>query len=325
MNLLIISNNPSRPSFRQRIEIYLPILRKAGINCEVAKLPTSGIKRFRLFKRAVNFDAVFIHKKCLNFFNAIVLRKYAGKIIYDFDDAMMYSPKKPDSDRTSHYRLFRRTVKLADMVIAGNRYLAEHAKRFNNNVRVLPTGLAIKDYDVTAGPAGDGKIRLVWIGSKSTLKYLIEIKPALEKVGARFANVVLRIVCDEFFDLENMKVEKCRWSLENQAKDLATADIGLAPLADNRFTRGKCGFKALQYAAAGLPVITSPVGVNSEYVINSSTGYHAFGHQQWVDRICECVENESLRKEMGNAGREFVRKFDTDLIGEQLCAMIKAE
>jgi hypothetical protein len=179
MNLRIISNNPSRPSFRQRIEVYLHTLQRNGIDCEVAKLHTSRIKRFKLFKQAVNFDAVFLHKKCLNFFDAICLRKYSRKIIYDFDDAIMYSPNHPASDSTSHFRLFRRTIELADMVIAGNSYLAELAKSFNENVRILPTGLDTKAYNLSIRPENDGKIRLVWIGSKSTLKYLAEIKPAL--------------------------------------------------------------------------------------------------------------------------------------------------
>jgi hypothetical protein len=128
----------------------------------------------------------------------------------------MYSPNHPATGRTSHFRLFRRTIKLADTVIAGNSYLAEHAKKFNNNVHILPTGLDTNQYSVENPPTTDGKTRLVWIGSKSTLKYLAEIKPALENVGAKYPNVVLRIICDDFFDLKNMEVEKCPWPLQNQ-------------------------------------------------------------------------------------------------------------
>ena len=176
MKLLILTNNPSRPSFRQRIEIYLHTLQRNGIDYEVAKLPSGEVARLRLFKQADNFDCVFLQKKCLNFLDAIYLRKYSKKIVYDFDDAIMYSPANPSSDRTSHFRLFRRTVKLADMVIAGNSYLAQHAKKFNSNVHILPTGLNTNEYSIKNRPATDGKTRLVWIGSKSTLKYLKEIK-----------------------------------------------------------------------------------------------------------------------------------------------------
>lgn len=322
MKLLILTNNPNRPSFRQRIEIYLQTLRCNGIDCEVAKLPLGELTRLRLFKQANNFDGVFLQKKCLNFFDALCLRKYSKKIIYDFDDAIMYSPNRPATDKTSHFRLFRRTAKLADMVIAGNSYLAEHAKKFNNNIHILPTGLNTNEYSIKNQPNTGNKIRLVWIGSKSTLCYLMEIKPALEEIGSQFDNVVLRIICDDFFDLENMEVEKCHWSLENQVKDLATADIALAPLPDNRFTKGKCGFKILQYQAAHLPVITSPVGVNLDFVRNGSTGLLVTNVTGWTDKIASLIENPDLRKQMADTAKTQAAKFDSNIIGAKLSKLI---
>lgn len=322
MKLLILTNNPNRASFRQRIEVYLDTLRTNGVECEVAKLPSGSLSRLKLFKRAADFDGVFLHKKCLNLFDAFCLRKYSKKIIYDFDDAIMYSPKRPASDKSSHFRLFNRTAKLANMVITGNSYLAEHAGRFNRNVEILPTGLDTKEYRIESKLKAHDKIRLVWIGSKSTLRYLKEIKPALEEIGSRFDNVVLRIICDDFFDLENIEVEKCRWSLKSQAFDLISSDIGLAPLSDNRFTRGKCGFKILQYQAANLPTVASPVGVNLEYVRDEVTGYHAQNTRQWVDRISKLVVNADLRKQMGCAAKTQIEKFDSDVIGAELCGLI---
>jgi glycosyltransferase involved in cell wall biosynthesis len=322
VNLLVITNNPSRASFRQRIEIYLDILRQNGIVCEVAKLPSSYLGRWKLFKLGADFDAVFLHKKCLNLHDTFWLKRYSRKIIYDFDDAVMYSPQAPASDKTSHFKLFRRIVKLADLVIAGNSYLAEHAREFNSNVNAVPTGLDVSAYSVKVDREDNDKIRLVWIGSQSTLKYLAQIKPVLEEIGSRFDNVVLRIVCDEFFDLENVRVEKHPWSLETQAIDLVAADIGLAPLPDNRFTRGKCGFKILQYAAAGLPSITSPVGVNSTYVQDGVTGFLAADTSEWVDRITRLVENPQLRKGMGLAALQWVGRFDIAVLGKQFCDII---
>jgi hypothetical protein len=264
MTLLILTNNPNRASFRQRIGVYLDIFRDNGINCKVAKLPASFLARRSLFKRTVEFGGVFLHKKKLNFFDAIWLRRYSKKIIYNFDDAIMYSDKTPDRNSSSHFIPFRRTVRLANMIITGNSYLAEHARKFNTNVIVLPIGLRVNDYKFGCPDKGDDKIRLVWIGSKSTLGYLAELKPVLEEIGSRFDNVVLRIVCDDFFALRNTPVEKCLWSRETRGIDLATSDIGLAPLPDNRFTRGKCSFKVLEYSCAGLPVVASPIGTNAE-------------------------------------------------------------
>jgi len=254
MKLLILTYNPARPSFRQRIELYLDILRDAGINCKVFLYPRGSFARWKVLKKCRDFDAVLLQKKTLNFFDAMLLRQYARKVIYDFDDAIMYSDN-PDRkcSRHKYIKPFERTIKLSDMIMAGNSYLAEHAKKFNSNVEIVPTGLDTNHYQCRPQEKNDRQIRLVWIGSRVTLKYLSKIAPALEEIGRLFDNVVLRIICDDFFDLQNMKVEKRPWSLETQACDLASSDIGLAPLCDNRFTRGKCGFKTLQYAASGLP------------------------------------------------------------------------
>jgi glycosyltransferase involved in cell wall biosynthesis len=322
MNLLILTNNPNRASFRQRIVIYFDALRANGINCAVAKLPSGSLARRRLFKQTAEFDGVFLHRKGLNLFDAFSLRKYCRKVIYDFDDAIMYSDKTPEHNSRSHFIPFRRSAGLADMIIVGNSYLAEHARKFNPNVEVLPTGLDVNAYKVQTNPQSDGKIRLVWIGSRSTLKYLAEIKPAFELIGSRYNNVILRIICDAFFDLKNMEVEKFQWSLEKQAFDLVTSCVGLAPLPDNRFTRGKCGFKILQYEAAGLPVVASPVGVNSEYVRENVTGFLAIGLHEWTEKITHLINKPQLREQMGKEGLAHVQNFDTDIIGKNLVELI---
>lgn len=322
MKVLIISNNPARPSYRHRIGVYIGTMRRAGIDCEVVKLPAGSLARLRLFKQAAGFDGILLHKKKLNFFDGHRLRRYSKKIIYDFDDAVMYSPKAPQRRSFLRLRAFRRTVKLADMVIAGNKYLAEHALRFNPHVEVLPTGLDTTAYRVDAGPKNDGRIRLVWIGSGSTLKYLAEIKPALERIGHQFGNIILRIICDDFFELQNMPVEKRLWSWQTEPIDLATSDIGLAPLPDNPFTRGKCGFKILQYAAAGLPVVASPVGVNTEYVSDGVNGFCAADTQQWAEQISKLIENRQMRERMGQAARAGVEGFDTEILGKRLIGFL---
>jgi len=324
MNLLVLTNNPFRASFRQRIGVHIEQLRADGINCEVVKLPSGELARRELFKRATEFDGVFLHKKMLNLFDAFWLRRYSKKLIYNFDDAIMYNPKSPDRDSFPRFRLFRRTVKLADLVITGNSYLAEHARKFNSNVEVLPYGLPISDYKPNfSHPNGDDKIRLVWIGSKSTLKYLEGIRPALEEIGSRFNNVVLKIICDDFFDLQHMRVEKCLWSQETRAIDLATGDIGLAPLPDDRFTRGKCTFKILEYASAGLPVVASPIGAHSDYVRDNITGFLANNNKEWIDKITQLVTNPQLRERMAKENLAQAKNFDISVIGKKLTEIIK--
>ena len=322
MNLLILTNNPNRASFRQRIGAYCDILHRNGIQCEVAKLPSGFLARRKLFKRASDFDGVFLHKKKLNVLDAFWLRRYSRKLIYNFDDAIMYSDKTPQCDSRSHFQPWRRSVKLADMVIAGSSYLAEHARKFNPNVEVLPIGLKVSDYKVDNPARVDDKIRLVWIGSKSTLGYLEEIRPVLEEIGARFNNVVLRMVCDDFLELNNMPVEKRKWSVDTRGIDLATSDVGLAPLPDNRFTRGKCSFKVLEYSAAGLPVVATSVGTNSEYLQDNITGFLAYDADEWIDKLCRLIDDPILRQKMGKAGIELARQYDVGVVGKKLAALI---
>jgi glycosyltransferase involved in cell wall biosynthesis len=322
MNLLVLSKNPGLPSFRQRIKLYFDMLRENGIEYKVVKLPHGSLTRRKVYKLALDYDGVFLHKRNLKFFDALWLRFYARKIIYDFDDAIMFDDKNPEIINYKRQKAFQRTVKLADLVITGNKYLAEHAKKFNHNVKILLTGLDTKAYDPNAASSNDDKIRLVWIGGKDTLKYLAKIKPILEQIGKRFDNVTLRIICNDFFDLENMKVEKCQWSLQNQAMDLASCDIGLAPLIYDHYTRGKCGFKILQYAAAGLPTVASPVGVNSEYVLDGVTGYHIHQEQQWLDKISQLIEHPDQRKQMGKAARKMVKDFDVSILGRKFINLI---
>jgi len=324
MHVLIITNNPDRASFRQRIEIYLDYLQAEGINCMVCRYPTGPVARWRLLRSSRDFDAVFLHKKRLNPFDALLLRRYARKVIYDFDDAVMYDDNRPDKPSRKRQMDFQRTVELADLVVAGNEYLAEHARKFNPNVEILPTGLDLDAYNVPAARGSDGKIRLVWIGSRATLPYLEEIRPSLEKIGSSISNVVLRIICDEFFDLRNMEVEECLWTSQTEIDDLVSSNIGLAPLPDNPFTKGKCGFKILQYAAAGLPTVASPVGVNAELISNGSTGFLAVSGRDWVDCVCRLIQNAPLRQQMGDAAKQSIRKFDSKLLANRLAELIRS-
>lgn len=322
MNLLILTNNPNRASFRQRIASHLATLRANGIDCEVFKLPVGSLRRRKLFQRAAGFDGVLLHKKALNLLDACWLRHHSKKVLYDFDDAIMYSEKYPDRPSRKRQKSFQRTVRLADMVIAENPCLAEHARQLNKRVEVLPTGLDTAAYNLESDSKKDGKIRLVWIGSSATLKYLTEIKPALEGIGSRFADVVLRIVADDFLELENMHVEKHKWSLETEAGDITGSHIGLAPLPDNKFTQSRFCFKIFQYAAAGLPTIASPVGANPVFVREGVNGFLASSCSDWIEKTSQLLKDPKLRRQIGQAARQEVKQFDLGIIGKRLSELV---
>jgi glycosyltransferase involved in cell wall biosynthesis len=323
MKLLVLSNNVQRASFRQRIGSYIPLLERAGIECQVKQLPKRIVLRHRAFREVDGYDAVLLHKKTLTRLDAWTLRARARVLIYDFDDAIMYSATHPAKRRSSHFGRFRRTTRLMDAVIAGNPYLAEHAERFNENVQVLPTGLDTHAWNEVDTGLDDGRIRLVWIGSKSTLPYLEALQPVLEQLSQRFKNLVLRVICDAFPDFDGIELESCVWSAQTQAADLAVCDIGLAPLPDNRFTRGKCGFKILQYAATGLPTVGSPVGVNADFIDSPQQGLSAVTSEQWMDALAQLIDNPVLRQDMGHRARRFSRQFDALRIGERFVSAIQ--
>jgi len=322
MRLLIITNNPERASFRQRVGAYLDLLAGHGIENEVAVLPKGFLARRRLFQRAGDFDGVFLHKKMLTAHDIRCLRSHSRRLIYNFDDAVMYSDKRPGVYSRTHVWRFHRTVRRADLVIVGSRYLADLARPFNANTQVLPLGLNVRDYGIDPRPTPDGKVRLVWIGSESTLAYLEIIKPAIERVVARFDNAVIRIICDAFPAWHDLPVEQVVWSPASRRTSLASSDIGLAPLPDNPFTRGKCSFKVLEYSASGLPVVASPIGTNAEYVRDSVTGFLATTMDDWVDKIVRLIENPGQRRSMGREGVERAREFDVSIVGERLCKLI---
>jgi len=322
MKLLIITNNPERASFRQRVGAYLDKLAGRGIESEVAVLPRGFFARRRLFQRAGEFDGVFLHKKTLTAHDIRCLRGHSRRLIYNFDDAVMYSDKRPGVYSRTHASRFRRTVRQADMVIVGSNYLADLARPFNANIRVLPLGLNVREYGVDPRPTPDGKTRLVWIGSESTLGYLETIRPAIERIVAHFDGVVVRIVCDTFPPWQGLPVEQVVWSPESRRIMLASSDIGLAPLPDDAFTRGKCSFKVLEYAASGLPVVASPVGTNAQYIRDGVTGFLATTVDDWVDKIGQLIENPGRRRSMGRAAIERAKEFDVSVIGEELCKLV---
>jgi hypothetical protein len=324
LKLLIISNNISRASFRLRIRDHLDYLDNEGISCTVEQLPRKTSDRWKLFKTSGKYDAVLIQRKCLNFWDTTVLSRFCPKIIFDFDDAIMYSSTKPDSNWTSHFRLFKRMAGMTDVMIAGNEYLAGFARRYCNQVHILPTGLDTKAYQIGNLPKRENEIRLVWIGSKSTLTYLAQLSPELEQIGKTYENVVLRIIADNFFDLKHMTVQKCPWSLENQIPDLIACDIGLSPLPDNRYTQGKCGFKILQYFAAGLPVIASPVGINEKLIKESNAGFLASTSSEWKDAVGKMVNDIAASRKLGEHGKKYVQEYDRTLISRDLCRIIKS-
>jgi glycosyltransferase involved in cell wall biosynthesis len=305
LKVLFLVPRLDKASTRYRVLQYLPYLDQEGIDYEIVALSRQSRNRLSLARRIRNSDTVFIQKKLFSFLDLYWVRKLAKRMVFDFDDSVMY--KSGPASRRQQQRQQRRfavTAGKADLVIAGNRYLQQEALPFNREVRLLPTVLDMDRY-IAREESGDKtrEVVLGWIGSRGTLRYLQDIGPALEELGRRWPGLKLKIVADDFFDLNNVQVIKKPWSAADEIADLHSFDIGLMPLTDDIWTRGKCGFKLLQCMAVGLPVVCSPVGVNADIVTDGREGFHATTREEWVAKLDALIADSDLRRQMGQRGR----------------------
>jgi glycosyltransferase involved in cell wall biosynthesis len=165
-----------------------------------------------------------------------------------------------------------------------------------------------------AREAGEGRppchrshLRLVWVGSQSTLRGLERFAPTLSAIGRAVPGTRLKLVCDQFITIPDLPVDECPWHADTEAAEIATADIGIGWVPDDPWSRGKCGLKLLQYHAAGLPVVANPVGVQAEMVRDGETGYLATTTEEWVAAVARLTDS-SLRQRLGLAGRKQVEE-----------------
>lgn len=321
MKLLILTNNPNRASYRQRIGNYLDIFKAAGIEPTVRVLSRYLPGRIMQYRQADRHDVVILHKKCLNSIDALFFSPPRAKVIFNYDDAIMFNDRGQETK--THQKRFQRSLQKAGKVLVGSSYLADRARPYHSDIVILPLGLNTADYSPETPKSADGKLRLVWIGSAATVDYIRQLTPVLQKLAARYSNLVLRLIGDEFIEMEGVAIEKVRWQADTRARALAECDIGLAPLPDTPFTRGKCSFKVLEYSASGLPVIASPVGTNTDHIQQGQTGFLAVSPDQWLEKISMLIENPARRNEMGQKGVLFAKHFDRAVVGKKLCEIIQ--
>jgi len=204
-------------------------------------------------------------------------------------------------------------------VAAGNEVLAGVARRSAREIALLPTSIDTATYEQVAMPP-DAAPTVVWIGSPENLIYLDMLRPALARLTQRHAALKLRVICSEFPDWSDIAIERIAWSAATEAGALATSHIGVMPLTDDAWARGKCAFKLLQYMAAGLPCVASPVGANTEAVLDGITGFHARDNGEWENCLERLIVSPALRAQFGAAGhvhveeRYAMRAYQTDYV-----------
>jgi glycosyltransferase involved in cell wall biosynthesis len=283
------------------------------------------LERFWVFRRVRTYDAVWVARKRLDPISAGILRRSPRPVVFDFDDAVMVRSREKRGSFRSRSRewKFFRTLKVSDAVLAGSCHLADLARSFNPHVHVVPTGVDVCSYPVKNHADGpQSPIRLVWIGSAKTLRFLVRQHALFRRITEIWPEVRLRIISDRFPEWDDVPLEKIVWSPGIEKEALVESDIGISPLPDTPYTRGKCGFKLIQYMATGLPVVTTPVGAHTEIVKDGFNGFLAQGQDEWLKAIGRLVENGALRERLGLAGRKRVEeRYDVTVLVEVIASV----
>lgn len=312
---LFLAYDPEAPSFRHRLRDVVGALAAEGWSCAVERFPR-GRYVLRLLERRRALAAarcVVLSKINLGLGEAALLSRWTRTLALDFDDAIyLRRPRAaglPPGRSALRERKFDGTCAAASLVLAGNETLAARARARARWIEVVPTSV-----DVAAFPErpperhGD---TVVWIGRPENLVYLELVRPALAALAREIPGLTLRVVSSHFPEWPDVRVERVPWSEAGEGPALASADVGVMPLVDDDWTRGKCAFKLLQYMAASLPAVASPVGANRGVVVPGETGAFASGPEEWAARLREVLTSPERRAAMGRAARESVRRrFD---------------
>ena len=335
--ILAVATNPETgASTRFRILQWAPSLERAGFSltldaffsCQGAQtLYQSGHvlsklgyclegtmrRRASLQHAAEVADLLFIHREVFPlgrklFFKS--LKKFSGPIVYDYDDAM-FLPQRQSRGLLSRLEVLdapKDVMQLSDLVLAGNPFLAEYARRYARRVVHLPTCIDTDQFHPI--PRGDGALplRVGWIGSHSTAKYFMSLGPMLEHTASRHPFRVYVVGNPTALRLTGIDVEEVPWSLEREVEDFQRCDIGLYPLGNDAWAQGKCGFKAIQFMACGVPVVASAIGVNCDIIRDGVNGFLAATEDEWIEKLGRLLSDAALRQRLGRAGRRTVEE-----------------
>jgi glycosyltransferase involved in cell wall biosynthesis len=326
--LALTRYNSQGPSSRVRFYQYIPYLESLGIDLQVS--PLLGDEYIRnLFsgkqqsvsslllaygKRVASllyhrsFDLLWIEKELLPWLPAWVETLWAGREIpwvVDYDDAVIhrYDMNANPLVRTFMGNKFELIMHQATTTVVGNDYLAEQARLAGaGRIEYLPSVVDTTRYLLREGTGA--QFRIGWIGTPITAPYLGMIREALEEVIKKLGARLVLVGSGDQDPLPGLEKNIIAWNEENEADIIQSFDVGIMPLPDGPFERGKCGYKLLQYMACGIPVIASPVGANTRIVEQGKTGFLASSMEEWKQALLILSRDGNLRNKLGKAGRK---------------------
>ena len=337
LRVAAFTGNGTVPSARFRARQYIPALRALGVDmtempCRFGKYPpvsrwrrpiwgcSTLLAQIPQVLRSRSYDCVLLQREMIS--TMVTLEPLTRRPrVLDVDDAIFLFRGGS---------VARRLAKLSDHILCGNSFLAETFRAWNSQVTVLPTAV---DTDVCkpgsrAGARGDAVV-VGWVGTSSNLQQLLQIEAALALVLAACPNATLRVICDQppaFSQLPQEQVQYVRWSEANELSNLQGMDIGIMPLADSLWARGKCSFKMLQYMACGIPAVVSPVGMNAEVLAMGSFAFAATTPSDWADALTALIRNPDERGRMGQEARAAAEQhFSVRVLAPRLAACLRGE
>jgi glycosyltransferase involved in cell wall biosynthesis len=323
------------PGQRYRLEQWEPLLRERGVEITYAafedeelhkflykrgmmrkklRLVSRGLgRRLSLVRKAKDYDLVYILREAALLGPPVFERLIAQSgvpMVFDFDDAIFVSYRSPSNGYLSYLKFASKTktiCRIASHVMVGNPYLAEYALQVNNHVTVIPTTIDTEKYRLPERKEKTGPPVIGWTGSHSTVQHLDTMRGALKKLAEK-ESFRLRVIGTPAYECPPVDVEARSWRGETEVEDLSDIDIGVMPLPDDRWSKGKCGLKALQFMALGIPTICSPVGVNTDIIQDDQNGFIAGTEDEWVDKLRRLLRSAELRRRLGQAGRATVEE-----------------
>jgi len=334
--LYIVPHRLNRsPGQRFRCEHFIPILEEKGFECTYANLlnawddehfynKTAFLQKIWIltksfYKRLIhsiqarNYDIIFIYREAFmigtTFFERL-LYMWGNPIIYDFDDSIWLNDTSEGNKQFAWLKNSKKTntiINLAHTVIVGNKYLAEYASQFNEHIQIIPTTIDTKYHTRTINNIESHSICIGWTGTETTLKHYTTIIPVLQTIKQKYGNrVKFKIISNVPYYNTDLDIEYVNWNAASEIHDLQTIDIGIMPLPNDEWSKGKCGFKGLQYMSLEIPSILSPVGVNTEIIEHGVNGFLAETDLEWEQCLSTLIEDVELRKTLGKAGRKTI-------------------
>lgn len=335
MRILAIATNPATAaSTRFRVLQWIPYLQRAGFSvtldaffspagadvlyrpghrlAKTAHILAGTLRRaLRLARASRTADLLFIHREAFPLGRQLLfglLRRFPGPIVYDYDDAMFLPQREGRGILARLERLdtAREAMRISEVVLAGNRFLADYASAAAARVVLLPTCIDTEKFR-PRGRRPDRKRCLVgWIGSHSTAKYLRSLLPVLERVRAEHVFSLRTVGIPWPLPAPGLDIIQEPWSLEREMEDFAACDIGVYPLWADRWSDGKCGFKAVQFMACGVPVVASAASANRDIIEDGVNGFLATTEEEWVEKLGWLLSDPQLREKLGEAGRRTI-------------------